>query len=84
MSICLYKKGDKHIVDGVKCEIVVIESVSEMESLLDDGHVHDVKDLNENPVRAAAREAGIEGWETATIAALKKALKAAQDENAQG
>lgn len=49
MSIVLYKKGNKHVVDDVQCEIVVIDSVEEMNILLKKDHVHDPKDLLEKP-----------------------------------
>jgi hypothetical protein len=49
MSIVLYKKGNKHIVDGVECEIVVIETVDEMNVLLKKDHVHNPSDLIEKP-----------------------------------
>lgn len=49
MSIALYKKGNKHKVDGVECEIVLVESVDEMKVLLKDGHVHNPVDLIDKP-----------------------------------
>lgn len=93
MSIVLYKRGNKNLVDGLECEIVLIENTDDMESLLDDGHVLNVQDLYSNdddqesededkinPVRLAARDHGIENWQTARI----KTLQAALDEKFKG
>lgn len=84
MAIHVYKKGTKHTVNGVLCEIVYCIDVTDMNAQLANGCVHDEKELyaekkeseeiNIHPVRIAAREAGLENWETARIKTLEAAL----------
>jgi hypothetical protein len=45
MAIHVYKAGNKHTVNGVKCEIVTCVDVADMEANLAAGCVHDEKDL---------------------------------------
>lgn len=84
MAIAVYKKGNKHLVNGVPCEIVLCIDVSDMNAQLENGCVHDEKELlvseekesseEINPIRLAAKEAGIEGWETKRIKTLQALL----------
>ena len=85
--ISLYRKGDAHIVRGVKCERKVFH-VDELEMRLDEGWVKSPTDplgeahttkLKENQmIREAAKRSGIESWETARIATLKAELEDAE------
>lgn len=58
MSIVLYKTGKKHIVDGVECDLVVVETVEEMNSLLADGCVHDPKELGKPKAKKDEKRKG--------------------------
>ena len=49
MAVQLYKKGDTHVIRGVKCEMAVFP-VPYMHSALQQGYVADPQDLIEKPV----------------------------------
>lgn len=82
MAISVYKEGDTHTVNGVKCTIVQCLDVAEMHHHLENGCVLDEQDLypeqedfgDLNPVRLAAKEKGIEGWDTKRIKTLQALL----------
>ena len=86
MAIVIYRAGNAHVINGVTCEMGRFD-VSRLQALLDDGWVTDPKQLliseadtnntdklSSKEVRAAAKEAGIEGWETEKIKKLKETL----------
>lgn len=52
--------------------------IARLTALLDEGDEGDSTNLN--PVRIAAKEAGVEGWETKRIATLQAALDSLKDE----
>ena len=83
MAIQLYKAGDTHEVRGVKCEVGNFD-IGELDTQLKNGWVANEQDLIEestaeevNPVRQAAKEKGIEGWETKRLNTLQAAIDAA-------
>lgn len=110
MAVKVYKKGNTHVVDGIRCEETIIDPMS-LPGHLAGEWVLDPKELDhvepdvteetdgaasgtgegtgdgaggeeDNPptesevVRQAAKEAGIEGWDTKRIKTLRKALEA--------
>jgi hypothetical protein len=84
MAIHVYKEGNKHTVNGIKCEIVSCVDVADMNHQIANGCVHNEKELyaekkeseevSLHPVRIAARDAGLDNWETARIKTLEAAL----------
>lgn len=58
MSIVVYKTGKKDIVDGVECDIVVVETVEQMESLIKEGCVHDPKELSKPKAKLNEKHKG--------------------------
>ena len=85
MAIQLYRKGSTHTVRGVECECKNFKT-GDLTLLLKEGWVTDPSEIDKpvdveqemNPIREAAKEAGIEGWDTKRI----KTLQAALDERA--
>jgi len=46
MAISLYKKGVSHVVDGVHCTVVTVQTVDDMNALLAGGeHFHTVEEV---------------------------------------
>lgn len=88
MTCILYREGKGTVEHGIECESTTCE-IEHMEGLLNVGWsvnppgyspVVAVKEEDEaettNPVRLAAKEAGIEGWDTKRIGTLEKLLEA--------
>jgi hypothetical protein len=50
LTIIVYKKGNKDVVDGMACEIVRCVDVAEMNAQLLDGCVHDVKSIYDKDI----------------------------------
>ena len=58
MAISLYKKGVSHVVDGVHCTVVTVQTVDDMNALLAGGeHFHTVEELCHQSQNHAARRA---------------------------
>lgn len=45
MAIAVYKEGDKHTVNGVRCEIVLCIDAADMNARIKEGCVHNEKEL---------------------------------------
>lgn len=88
MGCILYREGKGTVEHGIECESTTCE-IEHMEGLLNAGWsvnppgyspVVAAKEEDEaettNPVRLAAKEAGIEGWDTKRIGTLEKLLEA--------
>lgn len=89
MTCILYREGKGTIEHGIECESTTCE-VEHLDGLLNAGwSVNppgyepapvDKADEDEpeaiNPVRLAAKEAGIDGWDTKRITTLEKLLEA--------
>jgi len=90
MSVIIYREGGSHVVDGIKCDQIMVEA-SRLHAHLANGCVVDPKELNAAPskseadtnntgrlsnkeIRAAAEKANIEGFDTKRITALKTEL----------
>lgn len=86
MSAQVYRHGDTHVVRGVTCELKNI-GIHEVDYYVEHGWCRSEKELIDtpeddapeddaglNPVRAAARDAGIAGWDTKQLKTLEKAL----------
>ena len=87
--IQLYRKGCTHTVRGIECELGNFQA-TELETMLSDGWVKDPSELTESkpekasietmetkelhPVRQAAKDAGIAGWDTKRIKTLEQVL----------
>lgn len=78
--IALYRAGTSHIIRGVQCEMTRCRA-DRLQAHLRAGWVTDPKELikeeeelSNKEVRAAAKEAGLEGWDTRRIGKLKEAL----------
>lgn len=78
--IVLYRDGDTHEINGVKCEMGRFKN-SALKAMLSAGwrvtpeaEESNVVDISPDIIRAKARDAGIEGWETKRIKTLQKAL----------
>lgn len=90
MTCILYRKGKGTQEFGIECESTTCE-VEYLDSLLASGwsvnppgyvppvsdeETDDEDDAPLNPVREAAKAAGIEGWDTKRIGTLQKLLEA--------
>ena len=86
MASILYRPGKGHIIDGVECDMVVVE-FDQYEAHLSAGWSADLPGtqsldadgdgvVEADEVRQAAKEAGIEGWDTKRIKTLRAALEA--------
>lgn len=88
MACIIYREGKGTIEFGIECESTTCE-VEHLDGLLANGWLRDPPGYaapvaedpeNEeetiNPVRLAAKEAGIEGWDTKRIGTLEKLLEA--------
>jgi len=86
MASYLYRAGAGHIVDGIECEVVLVE-YDQYEAHLSAGwspNLPGAKVLDADgdgtveadEVRAAAKAAGIEGLDTKRIKTLRAALEA--------
>ena len=81
MSCVVYREGKGHFEHGIECEAARVD-IDQLEAHLNSGwsvnppgYVTEVAD--EDPAddtRAAAKAAGIEGWDTKRIKTLKAAL----------
>ena len=79
----LFKKGNTHKFKGQDCEVVVV-SPSQIDQYLGMGWFKSIDEaeadkndsgkLSNEEIRLAAREAGIDNWETGRIKGLKEAL----------
>lgn len=94
MKIALYRAGDTHTVRGIKCEVCRCEFLV-MEDRLKEGWVKDPKELcavaeaedkpeetepkQIDPIRQAAKDAGIDGWEKKRIKTLEAELNGNKD-----
>ena len=91
MAYQVYRKGESHNVRGVQCELKNIKP-SELEEYLSNGWVTSPNGLNDepeqtesdnvetiNPIRQAAKDAGIEGWEKKRIKTLQAELDGNED-----
>lgn len=95
MAIVLYRKGDSHVVRGVACEASRFEVSSLKNALaagwvvdpsqIDKAPTKEKADTNNSgklsvdEVRAAAKEAGIEGYDKKRIKTLKAELGYEED-----
>lgn len=86
MASILYRAGTGTIVDGIECESVRVEH-DQYQSHLSAGWSADVPGakpldadgdgiVDADEVRQAAKDAGIEGWDTKRIKTLLAALEA--------
>lgn len=86
MTCILYREGKGTIEFGIECESTTCE-VEHLEGLISAGWsanppgyapsiVEQDAEAPAHPVRAAAKEAGLEGWDTKRIATLQKDLEA--------
>lgn len=81
MSCVVYREGKGHVEHGIECEAAIID-VDQLEAHLNSGwsvnppgYVAEVADDDPaDDTRAAAKAAGIDGWETKRIKTLKAAL----------
>jgi hypothetical protein len=80
MSVIIYREGGTHVVKGVACEQLIVQP-GQLHAHLANGCVLDPAELSKDPVgptnkeiRAEAEKAGIEGFDTKRIAALKAEL----------
>lgn len=81
MSSVVYREGKGHVEHGIECEAAWVD-IDQLEAHLNSGwsvnppgYVTEV--IEEDPAdetRAAAKAAGIEGWDTKRIKTLKAAL----------
>lgn len=87
MASILYREGKGHIENGVECEMILVE-YDQYESMLSAGWDTEppgakpatapaemADDQDPDAIRAAAKAAGIEGWDTKRIATLRKLLE---------
>lgn len=81
MSSVVYREGKSHIEHGIECEAAWVD-IDQLEAHLNSGWSVNPpgyapegsdEDLADD-VRAAAKAAGIEGWDTKRIKTLKLAL----------
>jgi len=79
----LFKKGDTHEFKGRPCEIIKVSARQVKEylskgwfSTLDEAEAdkNDSGKLSNEEIRQAAKEAGLDNWETGRIKGLKEAL----------
>lgn len=89
MACVLYREGVGHVEHGIECEMTTCEA-EHLEGLLASGWLVNPPgyktasaasteeparvELTDQEVREAAKEAGIDGWETKRINTLRKAL----------
>lgn len=79
----LFKKGSLHSFRGIPCEIIKV-SASQVKEYKDNGwfssldeanaDTNDSGKLSNDEVRQAAKEAGLENWESGRIKGLKRDL----------
>jgi len=83
MAISLYKKGVSHVVDGVHCAVVTVQTVDDMNALLADGeHFHTVEELYAPPKLKKPRgKAGEKAAEVVESAESDEVAGADEDEN---
>ena len=77
MSVILYKAGDTHEIDGVKCEMKVFDEYL-FKTNLDLGWCFSPADCykeKDADIRAIAKKKGIRSWHNKKIARLKKEIK---------
>lgn len=82
MSCVVYREGKGHFEHGIECEVARVD-VEHLEAHLNSGwsvnppgYVTEAADDDDglDEIRAAAKAAGIEGWDTKRIKTLKAAL----------
>ena len=80
MACVVYREGSGYSENGVECEAAWVE-VDQLDSYLNSGWSvnlpgteDDDRDEGLDETRAAAKAAGIEGWDTKRIKTLKAAL----------
>jgi hypothetical protein len=75
MASYLYRVGDTHTVDGVKCEMILVE-FDQLEPHLSAGWSADLPsaELSDDEVREAAKAAGIDGWDVKRLKTLRAEL----------
>lgn len=80
MSCVVYREGKGYVENGIECEAAWVE-VDQLEAHLNSGwsvsppgYVQEDEDDGLDDTRAAAKAAGIEGWDTKRIKTLKAAL----------
>ncbi len=80
MAISLYKKGVSHVVDGVHCTVVTVQTVDDMNALLADGeHFHTVAE-----VYAPADEKPKKGRKTKPVEGASEVVESAESEPVAG
>lgn len=78
MASILYRKGDTHIVDGVKCEVAKFDG-SEVAAAFEQGWVAELSQLNpvseKDELEAIARQYGVELDKRKSLASLQKQVQ---------
>lgn len=80
MAISLYKKGVSHVVDGVHCTVVTVQTVDDMNALLADGeHFHTVEE-----VYAPVEEKPKKGRKTKPVEEVAEVVESAESDEVAG
>lgn len=82
MASRLYREGKGWVENGVECDSILVE-IDQLEAMLSAGWSVDVPgakseefEKTDEEIRQAAKEAGIDGWDTKRISTLRKLLEA--------
>ena len=87
MAVILYRAGNAHMVNGIKCEMQICNEYSYLH-YLDEGWFYSPEECYAEPdgaqeendkIRATAKDAGISNWHNKSIERLVRELKELED-----